>query len=227
MPAEDSKICPFCAETIKKDAVVCRFCGRDLQQPVEATTPEPIAVKTQGSQKKPKNKKTRNTLIIIISVLVFICCLAGLIGASKDNEKVSTVDIGSANSTKTTPPSTPKPEPTMTSTVVLAPSMQEIVDTTKGMTDAQREHYFDTLRGNHVVLWQGKVKEVDEGELFGGYTVLIEMTSSNLGYDVSFPVTEEVALSLNLEQEITFSGTIDYASDLLGLSVRLEDVTIE
>lgn len=30
MSTEDTKECPYCAETIKKNAVVCRFCQSDL-----------------------------------------------------------------------------------------------------------------------------------------------------------------------------------------------------
>jgi len=48
---DDTMECPFCAETIKRKATVCRYCGRDLPKSVTASLAKPQAA--TGTPGKP------------------------------------------------------------------------------------------------------------------------------------------------------------------------------
>jgi len=49
------RVCPFCAETVKAAAIVCRFCGRDLPALPPPPEPEkkPEKVKKPAEARKP------------------------------------------------------------------------------------------------------------------------------------------------------------------------------
>ena len=148
----DTRKCPFCAETIKADAVLCRFRGSRLEPLPDSAPAQESSAEPHSDAPKSRGRRALTVILIIISAVIFVISTIGMIATISDQPQKPNTNSPSAESyysepdteevqpaetevttaaTTTTPATTTTAttKATTTTTAATTPEPEEVIDT--------------------------------------------------------------------------------------------------
>jgi len=163
----------------------------------------------------------------LMALIVIIAVVAGspeadtdVVGTSATSESESSASSSSSSSS-----SAADADPSR-----VAITYTQIINDIEGMTDAQFDKYADAAKNNNRAdRWTATVLEVDDQVLGSEYFAHLTINPGDPFDDeeISIDIAEDVALGLNLGDEIVFSGDVKDFTNFLNLpTVYLNNVTI-
>lgn len=134
----DTRKCPFCAETIKADAVLCRFCGSRLEPLPDSAPAQESSAETHSVAPKSGGRRALTVILIIISAVIFVISTIGMIVTISDQPQKPNTNSPSAESYYSEPDTeevrTAETEvttaATTTTTAATTPEPEEVIDNT-------------------------------------------------------------------------------------------------
>lgn len=94
----DTRKCPFCAETIKADAVLCRFCGSRLEPLPDSAPAQESSAEMHSAAPRSGGRRALTVILIIISAVIFVISTIGMIVTISDQPQKPNTNSPSAES---------------------------------------------------------------------------------------------------------------------------------